>query len=136
MLSGYCSSGTSVYNRGTFVGIRLQTLRFRWGARLLRTLLFLLTAIAITYAAFGAFMWRTMRQPPEDFARVMAKMPGPVVFLLFPFETLWLHARAGTLHFGDPAPDFSLQKLDHSGPVQLSVLNSQKPVVLVFGSYT
>ena len=136
MLSGYCSSGTSVYNRGTFVGIRLQTFRFRWGARLLRTMLFLIAAIAVIYAAFGAFMWRTMRQPPEDFARVMAKMPGPVVFLLFPFETFWTQARAGTLRVGDSAPDFSLQSLDHHGPVQLSRLNCQKPVVLAFASYT
>jgi hypothetical protein len=99
-------------------------------------MLFLIAAIAVIYAAFGAFMWRTMRQPPEDFARVMAKMPGPVVFLLFPFETFWTQARAGTLRVGDSAPDFSLHSLDHRGPVQLSRLNSQKPVVLVFGSYT
>ena len=93
-------------------------------------------AIAVIYLAFGAFMWHTMHRPPEDFGRVMAKMPGPVVFMLFPFETLWLRARAGTLHVGDPAPDFSLQHVDHTGPVQLSALNRQKPVVLVFGSYT
>ncbi len=99
-------------------------------------MLILLVAIVVIYAGFGAFMWRTMRQPPEDFARVMAKMPGPVVFLLFPFETLWTQARAGALQVGDPAPDFSLQSVEHSGPVQLSALNKQKPVVLVFGSYT
>jgi len=39
---------------------------------------------------------------------VMAKMPSPVPFLLFPFETLWTRARAETLNVGDPAPDFSL----------------------------
>ena len=99
-------------------------------------LLLSVLAIVVLYAAFGAFMWHTMHRPPEDFARVMAKMPGPVVFLLFPFETLWLQARAGTLHVGDPAPDFSLQNVDHTGPVQLSALNKQQPVVLVFGSYT
>lgn len=99
-------------------------------------MLIALVAIVVTYAAFGAFMWRTMRQPPEDFARVMARMPGPVVFLLFPFETLWTQARAGTLQVGDPAPDFSLLKVDHTGSVQLSALNKQQPVVLVFGSYT
>jgi hypothetical protein len=81
-------------------------------------------------------MWHTMRKPPEDFARVMAKMPGPVVFLLFPFETFWMHARAGTLQVGDAAPDFSLQKLDHTGSLQLSAMVKQQPVVLVFGSYT
>lgn len=67
----------------------------------------------------------------------MAKMPAPVVFLLFPFETLWVHARAGALNIGDPAPDFSLLQVDKSGWVRLSELNQQKkPVVLVFGSYT
>jgi hypothetical protein len=110
--------------------------RLKPGPRLRKILLGLLAAILLFYAAFGAFMWRTMRQPPEDFARVMARMPGPVVFMLFPFETLWLRARAGTLNAGDAAPDFTLTKLDHSGSVQLSVLNKQQPVVLVFGSYT
>jgi hypothetical protein len=77
-----------------------------------------------------------MHQPPETFGRVMAKMPGPVPFLLFPFETLWTHARAGNLQVGDAAPDFSLLKLDKTERVQLSTLNKQQPVVLVFGSYT
>jgi peroxiredoxin len=77
-----------------------------------------------------------MRQPPETFGRVMAKMPGPVVFMLFPFETLWIRARAGGLHVGDRAPDFSLLKVDKSERVQLSLLNQRQPVVLVFGSYT
>jgi len=110
--------------------------RFKLSARIQRILLSSLVAIVVIYLAFGAFMWHTMHRPPEDFARVMAKMPGPVVFMLFPFETLWLQARAGTLNVGDPAPDFTLQKLDHSGPVQLSALTKQQPVVLVFGSYT
>jgi hypothetical protein len=66
----------------------------------------------------------------------MTKLPGPVPFLLFPFETLWTQARAGTLKVGDPAPDFSLQKQDKSETIQLSALNKQRPVVLVFGSYT
>ena len=35
-----------------------------------------------------------------------------------------------------PAPDFSLLKLDKTERVQLSALNKQQPVVLVFGSYT
>jgi peroxiredoxin len=57
-------------------------------------------------------------------------------FLLFPFETAWLLARAGHLNIGDPAPDFSLSKIDKSAQVQLSALNQRQPVVLVFGSYT
>jgi len=67
----------------------------------------------------------------------MAKIPGPVPFLIFPFETLWMRARAGTLQVGSPAPDFALVKLDKTAQVQLSALTAQqKPVVLVFGSYT
>ena len=48
-----------------------------------------------------------------------------------------MQARAGTLHVGDPAPDFSLVRLDKSATVQLSSLTAQgHPVVLIFGSYT
>jgi hypothetical protein len=95
-----------------------------------------LAGLAVIYLSFAGFIWWAMRQPPERFGRVMMHMPGPVPFLLFPFETLWLQARAGHLHVGDQAPDFSLTKLDKSAHVQLSELNKQQPVVLVFGSYT
>jgi hypothetical protein len=82
-------------------------------------------------------IYAAMRRPPESFARVMARIPGPVAFLAFPFEILWTHARAGQLKPGDPAPDFLLTKLDKSGSVQLSALIAQRrPVVLIFGSYT
>ena len=101
-----------------------------------RLLLRLFVSLIIAYAGFGAYIWWAMHQPPETFGRVMAKMPGPVPFLIFPFETAWIHARAGTLHSGDLAPDFSLLKVDKSERVQLSALNQQQPVVLVFGSYT
>jgi hypothetical protein len=101
-----------------------------------KLLLRLLVGLTIGYVGFGAYVWWAMHQPPETFWRVMARMPGPVPFLIFPFETAWLHARAGTLHVGDRAPDFSLLKLDKSERVQLSVLNQQQPVLLVFGSYT
>jgi hypothetical protein len=93
--------------------------------------------MAILWALASATIYRVMLQPPERFARVMAKIPGPVAFLVLPFETLWTHARAGKLHVGDRAPDFSLEKLDHSDAVRLSSFTAQgKPVVLVFGSYT
>jgi hypothetical protein len=78
-----------------------------------------------------------MRNPPDTFGRFMAKVPGPVAFLVFPFETLWTRARAGELRLGDAAPDFALMKLDKSAQVQLSTFTAQhRPVVLVFGSYT
>jgi len=92
--------------------------------------------LVIAYLAFGTLIWWAMHQPPETFGKVMARMPAPVVFLAFPFETVWTQARAGKLQIGDPAPDFSLIKLDKSEHVQLSTLNKQQPVVLVFGSYT
>ena len=37
---------------------------------------------------------------------------------------------------GDPAPDFELRRLDGEGTVRLSALLAEKPVALVFGSYT
>ncbi|HXY04517.1 MAG TPA: hypothetical protein VEI49_13165, partial [Terriglobales bacterium] len=96
----------------------------------------ILIVLLVLWLAFVGLVWWSMRQPPERFGRVMSRMPGPAVFLLAPFETLWMQARAGTLKIGDPAPDFTLVKLDKSDKIQLSSLTSQKPVVLVFGSYT
>jgi hypothetical protein len=93
--------------------------------------------LAVLWLVGCGVLYRIMLRPPEAFAGFMAKLPGPVPFLLFPFETLWLRARAGTLHPGDPAPDFSLAKLDKSAQVQLSTFAAQqRPVVLIFGSYT
>jgi hypothetical protein len=92
--------------------------------------------LVIAYIAFASVVWWSMNQPPETFGRVMKRLPGPIPFLLFPFETAWLHARAGSLQVGDAAPDFTLLKVDKSDRVQLSLLNKQQPVVLVFGSYT
>jgi hypothetical protein len=114
----------------------MHGLRLKLTPRVRKLVLVFLVALVVAYLAFGTFMWQTMRQPPESFARAMAKMPGPVVFLLFPFETVWTRARAGTLNIGDRAPDFSLLTVDKSASVQLSALNRQQPVVLVFGSYT
>ncbi len=93
--------------------------------------------LALLWAIACASLFAVMRQSPDAFARVMAKVPGPVAFLILPFETLWTHARAGSLQVGDPAPDFSLMKLDKSSQIKLSLLTAQgQPVVLVFGSYT
>ena len=93
--------------------------------------------IALAWALACCALYQIMRQPPETFAHLMARIPGPVAFLVLPFETLWTHARAGALQVGDPAPDFSLTKLDKSSAVQLSSLTAQgRPVVLIFGSYT
>ena len=93
--------------------------------------------LAVLWLLACGAIYHIMRQPPETFARFMAKLPGPVAFLALPFETLWTHARAGNLHVGDAAPDFSLKELDKTATVQLSSFAAQgRAVVLIFGSYT
>jgi len=110
--------------------------RSRLKPRTRKVLFAVFALLLVAYAAFVVVVLWSMRQPPETFGRVMSKMPGPVPFLLFPFETAWMHARAGNLAIGDPAPDFSLLKVDKSSTVNLAQLNRTQPVVLVFGSYT
>jgi len=102
----------------------------------IRKLLFrVLVGIVVAYLLFAGYILWAMRQPPETFGRVMSRMPD-AAYLILPFETMWIRARAGQLQNGDPAPDFSLLKLDKSDKIQLSALSSKQPVVLVFGSYT
>src|SRR5437763_10731080 len=70
-----------------------------------------LVVVFLLWVGFIGFMWRAMYRSPEGFAGVMSHLPWGV-FLVMPFVTLWTPARAGTVHVGDPAPDFSLTKLD------------------------
>ncbi|SRR5579884_1507587 len=91
--------------------------------------------VMVGYAALLFAVNRAMHEPPEQFGRFMSKMPV-AIFLIAPFETMWTRARSGSLHPGDPAPDFSLSTLDKTAHVSLSSFQSGKPVVLVFGSYT
>ena len=114
----------------------MRRLTFKLSARITKILLRIFLALIVIYVAGGGFIWWAMHQPPEVFGRVMKRLPGPIPFMLYPFETLWLRARAGQLHPGDRVPDFSLLKVDESARVQLSALNQNQPVVLVFGSYT
>ena len=44
--------------------------------------------------------------------------------------------REGSLRTGDAAPDFSLDTHDRKQRFSLSSFRGEKPVVLVFGSYT
>jgi len=76
-----------------------------------------------------------MHQPPEVFGHVMAKMPAPAYFVL-PFETLWTRARKGQLDVGDAAPALIVKKLEDHSSIELASLWADKPVVLIFGSYT
>ena len=101
----------------------------------MRTLLKAGLALVVLYAILSAAFFAVMHLPPEQFAGIMARTPRLLMFIL-PFEPLWSVARAGTLKIGDPAPDFRLPTPDKSGYVRLSSFRGQRPVVLVFGSYT
>jgi hypothetical protein len=112
--------------------VRIASTRFR---KIGKWLAISGTSLALLYSgAYGFFAYQ-MRQTPNQFSMVMARV-GPIPFLVFPFESMWLKARAGTLQPGDSAPDFELPRLDHSSVVRLSALRGAKPVVLIFGSYT
>jgi hypothetical protein len=98
----------------------------------------LLPVAAVLIAAWLCFLsyinW-AMHQSPEVFGHVMAGMPMPAYFVI-PFETLWSRARHGRVEPGSPAPTFTVKRLDDKSPVELGSLWAEKPVVLVFGSYT
>jgi len=94
-----------------------------------------LLVLAVLWLGLGGFIFRTMLQPPEYFGKVMSKLPG-IVYPMLPFKTMWTLARRGRLRVGDPAPDFALNTSDQKGHVVLSSFRDQRPVVLVFGSYT
>jgi len=99
-----------------------------------RTLSVLAVSLLLIWGGFLLTIGWAMRQPPEKFGQVMKHVPGPA-FMLFPFETMWNKARAGTVQAGEMAPDFRLPTVDHKSEVELAALRG-KPVVLVFGSYT
>ncbi|PYY12931.1 MAG: hypothetical protein DMG61_15120 [Acidobacteria bacterium] len=95
----------------------------------------LLLVLVCGYAALLFSVNRAMHRSPEEFGRFMTKMPT-AIFLIAPFETMWTHARAGHLNVGGTAPDFTLATLDKNAHVSLASVRNDKPVVLVFGSYT
>ena len=89
----------------------------------------------IVYIGLVTAIFIIMRQPPDRFGRIMARVPMPV-FMIVPFKTLWSVARAGDLHVGDAAPEFDLQTVERTARVQLSSFRGKQPVALIFGSYT
>jgi hypothetical protein len=92
-------------------------------------------ALAALYATLTAALFAVMLQSPDRFAATMKHVPWPA-FVALPFKPLWNVARKGAVNVGDIAPDFSLESPDHKSTFQLSSLRGEKPVVLVFGSYT
>ena len=104
--------------------------------KLLRKVLFVVFLVLFCgYATLLFAVNHAMHKPPEQFGRFMSKMPV-AIFLVAPFETMWTRARAGTLNIGDQAPDFTLSTLDKTSQVTLASIRNDKPIVLVFGSYT
>ena len=91
--------------------------------------------LLVLWLGFAGLMYHEMCKPPAQFTAFMAKLPM-IVMLFAPFETLWDRARAGTLEPGDAAPDFRLKTRDGKSEVTLSSFRGNRPVVLIFGSYT
>jgi hypothetical protein len=103
--------------------------------RVRRVVLSSAAVLLVCWLAFLGFVGWAMRQPPAVFGRVMEHMPTPAYFL-FPFETMWTAARKGNVQVGESAPEGVVQRLDTKQPVALRALWAERPVVLVFGSYT
>lgn len=103
--------------------------------RLLKLLGITLAGLASLYVAVSAGLYVAMRQPPERFGAIMSKVPLSAMMVL-PFRPLWMSARAGQLRVGGPAPDFALPTTDRSRTVRMSEEWRERPVVLIFGSYT
>ena len=110
----------------------------RYTRRLVKWLLFGVVALGGVYVMLFAVVLTAMRQPPARFGQFMKHMPGMLVWGTLPAQRMWLWARRGDLAAGVPAPDFTLPRHGDSrrDPVTLSSFRGQRPVVLVFGSYT
>jgi len=103
--------------------------------RLLRVVCVLLGVCLLLYGTATAAVYWTMRQPLERFGAIMRHVPDAAMMIL-PFAPMWRRVRAGSLRVGDAAPDFDLPAMDHTHNVRLSDEYRERPVVLVFGSYT
>ncbi|HVP46659.1 MAG TPA: hypothetical protein VMT32_08750 [Bryobacteraceae bacterium] len=92
------------------------------------------------YLLLAAVVWVVVSLPPARFAAIVAKLPTSekpgLLFMIVPIGPLMMLARAGHLKPGDMAPDFRLPLLHSQETVELASFRGQKPVALVFGSYT
>lgn len=100
----------------------------------MKTIRKILVGLVALYLLFLGGLWAVMHRPVL-FGQVMVHVPDPA-FMVIPFKRLWFAARGGSLKVGDPAPDFNLPTTDKKSYVKLSALRGQKPVVLIFGSYS
>jgi hypothetical protein len=88
------------------------------------------------YICLAAAVTAAMLQPPARFGQIMRYVPAPLVWGVLPGPRIWMWARQGALAEGDRAPDFTLPTADRAASVTLSSHRGQRPVVLIFGSYT
>jgi hypothetical protein len=100
----------------------------------------ILAGLVAAYLLLAAVVWVVVSLPPTRFAAIMARLPTSekpgILFMLVPIGPLMMLARAGHLKPGDLAPDFRLPVLHSQEMVQLASFRDQKPVALIFGSYT
>lgn len=95
----------------------------------------ILGGLVLAYCVLSGSLYFAMRQPPETFGAIMAKVPM-VAMIVLPFEPLWMSARKGSLNPGDAAPDLALPPVSGGALVRLSDQWRDRPVALIFGSYT
>ena len=96
----------------------------------------IIVLVVAGYVLLAAAVTAAMMQPPARFGQIMRYVPEPLVWGVLPGPRLWLWARRGALVEGQQAPDFTLPTADRKASVTLSSHRGQRPVVLVFGSYT
>ena len=92
--------------------------------------------LLVCYVACFGVVLAAMRQTPERFGQFMRRVPEALVWDGLPAPRMWLWARRGTLGPSSLAPDFTLARYGLEGNVTLSSFRGQRPVVLVFGSYS
>lgn len=102
---------------------------------MIRKLVRILALLAAVWAVFCGYMFWLMTRPVPQFTAGVARLPS-FAMMLTPFPPMWNVARGGRLDLGDPAPDFDLETVDRASRVRLSAHRGERPVVLVFGSYT
>ena len=101
----------------------------------MRTVGKIVIVVVVVYAVATGAMYVAMLQGPGVFASTMQHVPWQTMMVL-PFKPLWMSARAGRVNVGDAAPDFDLKSVDGNSKYRLSSMRGQRPVVLIFGSYT
>ena len=93
-------------------------------------------ALVAVYVIFFGAVLLAMLQPPERFGQVMKHLPAPLVWGALPAPRMWLWARKGDLKRAARRRISRCRRHDHASRVTLSSHRGQRPVVLVFGSYT